>query len=69
VDDANFGEDIEIGKLEWFFSIAERISLGRFREVLSTRVFIEDLQASSRQQCGSMCWAEHTSIRGATTRP
>jgi hypothetical protein len=50
VDDANFSEDIEIGKLEWFFRNAERISLGRFREVLSTRVFIEDLQASSCQQ-------------------
>jgi hypothetical protein len=47
VEDANFGEDVEIGKLEWFFAIAERVSLGRFREVLSTRVFIEDVQASS----------------------
>jgi hypothetical protein len=49
VEDANFGEDIEVGKLEWFFVGAKRVSLRGFRKILSASVFIEYLDASSRQ--------------------
>jgi hypothetical protein len=47
VEDANFGEDVEVDELEWFLAIAERVALGRLREVLATRVFIEYFETSS----------------------
>jgi hypothetical protein len=47
VEDADFGEDIEVGKLAWFFVGAKRVSLGSFGNVLPTGVFIEYFQTSS----------------------
>jgi hypothetical protein len=42
---ADSGEDVEVVELARLFFVAERISLRRFRLILSARVFIEEIKA------------------------
>jgi hypothetical protein len=41
----NFGENVKLGKLFWFLFFAERITFGRFGNILSARVFIKNIQS------------------------
>jgi hypothetical protein len=47
LEDANFGEDVEVSKLQGFLILTKGIALGGFGDKLATGVFIKDVEAES----------------------